>query len=456
MNNPMMKSFHQILFWSLFISLLLSGCAVNRTKSPTDLTTLNQDPRAYLNPDNADRPVITEAQQEALAAHYRVQFFKPWHSRAPLPETEYPFWAIDWLQEARPFDINLQPVSGLRKRQLIELADRPRYPSMSRPAITIRKSILRALPTYSPMFSDPQRAGQGFPFDMLQHSSIAFNTPVLISHSSTDGAWYFAETTAVSGWIPAKDIAWVDTAQISQVEELPMISVIHDHSLLHDNKQGHYLARVDTGALLPLQTMADNGFSALVATGDKNQQAVLIGTQLSITDATHFPLTATRRNMAELAAPLMGQPYDWGGRYGFRDCSATTRDLLAPFGIWLPRNSSRQAEIGSVTDLQALSVADREQRILDEGITFFSLLTMPGHIMLYIGEQQGQALVLHTTWGLATKTLFSQEQRWIIGATVITGLQPGQEQREPFTRIKNLRSSVEKLTFPAGDKNSEK
>ncbi len=443
----MSRRYRQLLFWVLSFSLLLSGCAVNTAFKPADLANLPQDPRAYLNPASADVPVLSEAQQSDLAQNYRELYFKPWHSQAPLAETEHPFWAIDWLQTARPFDINLKPVSALRKQQLIEQADQRHYPSMSRPAITVNKSSLRALPTLSPLFNDPQAASEGFPFDMLQHSSIAINTPILVSHRSLKGDWYFAETVAFSGWIPTEDIAWVDAELIARIEELPLISVVHDRCSLYD-AQTRYLGIVDTGTQLPLLTSTENVYSLALAVAGQERHAVLVEAVLGKADAVRFPLQATQRHMAELAAPLLGAPYDWGGRYGYRDCSAMTRDLMAPFGIWLPRNSSQQAKIGRITELQEFSPVEREKLILAEGQPFFSLLTMPGHIMLYIGERQGQAIVLHTAWGLAAKVLFGETQRWLIGATVITTLQPGQEQRKPFLKIKNLRAVTEKMVFP--------
>ena len=38
----------------------------------------------------------------------------------------------------------------------------------------------------------------------------------------------------------------------------------------------------------------------------------------------------------------MGVKYGWGGIDGGRDCSSTIKDLLTPFGIWLPRDSKDQ------------------------------------------------------------------------------------------------------------------
>ena len=46
------------------------------------------------------------------------------------------------------------------------------------------------------------------------------------------------------------------------------------------------------------------------------------------------PLPFTAKNVALLAKEFYGEPYGWGGSYECRDCSATTRDFLGPFGIF--------------------------------------------------------------------------------------------------------------------------
>ena len=145
---------------------------------------------------------------------------------------------------------------------------------------------------------------------------------------------------------------------------------------------------------------------------------------------------------------MLDQPYDWGERFAYRDCSATMRDLFAPFGIRLPRNSSRQAEVGSIIPLADLPPQQREQRILAAGIPFFTLINRPGHIMLYLGEDKGRAIILHTMWGLPTRSIWGHEGRWIVGRTVITTLQPGQERQGPLLSIGDLRSRIRQMNFP--------
>lgn len=106
--------------------------------------------------------------------------------------------------------------------------------------------------------------------------------------------------------------------------------------------------------------------------------------------AGEAPLPFSRRNVLTQAFSQLDQPYGWGGRGGHRDCSRYLKDLFAQFGVLLPRSSGAQAKLGrrseDVSELgeQAKRAAIRAAN--EEGIV---LLYMPGHIMLYLGEDGG-------------------------------------------------------------------
>ena len=143
------------------------------------------------------------------------------------------------------------------------------------------------------------------------------------------------------------------------------------------------------------------------------------------------PLRFNSANAARIANEMIGEPYGWGGLYGRRDCSSMTRDFFAVFGIWLPRHSEDQVrEAGSFIDLSGLSPDQKEKTIIEKGIPYLSLLWRKGHVMLYIGQKDGQALIFHNIWGIRTKDLQGREGRKIIGQAVITTLKPGQELRD--------------------------
>ena len=435
-----------VLYLLCGLLLILTDCAPNlHNLEPEDLTRYSQDPRSYLSENSADTILLSQAEQQSAVNYYRRQFFRPWHSHGPLLETEHPFWAVDWIGERRVFDLNLRPLVAGRRDGLIGQADQEHYPSMAHYAISVVNTSLRALPTVAPLFNDPHQAGEGFPFDILQHSAIPLNTPLLITHRSRDGEWLFAEAPAYYGWLPAHTVAWVDETLIARFEALPLLTCVTDKSPLIAANGSQVSCPL--GTLLPILKASSNEYTVLRVVADVLGQGRAQTETIVNHAAAQFPLQPTPRNMARLAQTVMGQPYDWGGRYGWRDCSATVRDLFSPFGIWLPRNSSQQATVGRQVDLRQ-QPENIEELIRAQGLPFFSLINLRGHVMLYLGNHGGQPLALHTIWGLATHPFGGDEGRWVIGRTVITSLHPGQEQAGLLLSIRDLASRVKSLSFP--------
>ncbi|PLX81416.1 MAG: glycoside hydrolase, partial [Desulfuromonas sp.] len=362
-------------FLLLATVLLAAACAprpVGRTIA--DLQQLPQDPTVYLNPATADRSLLPTDEQQQRTDHFLQQFFAPWQASAPLETTRKPFWAVDWLRSAAVYGMNLQQVAESFSEELIARADLEGYPSLDRKAISLRRCNLRALPTRQPLFNDPARPGEGFPFDGLQHSALPANTPLHVTHRSADGAWVFVETTQVYGWLPVTELAWVDTDFMKRFATGHYRVVIFDRVPVVD-VDGTFRFQVNIGNLLPAVS-AENP-EVLIAIADAQRQAQLVTAQLPVGQSAAFPLVPTQRQIAALAAPMLGQPYDWGGQLGHRDCSATLQDLFASFGIWLPRNSSKQALQGRVIPLLDLAPAQREQRLLADGVPFQTLVAMP-------------------------------------------------------------------------------
>jgi hypothetical protein len=124
---------------------------------------------------------------------------------------------------------------------------------------------------------------------------------------------------------------------------------------------------------------------------------------------------------------MAGEPYGWGGLGGKRDCSALTRDLFAPFGLWLPRNSSEQAFAGRFISFKDLSPAAKEALIVHTGAPWRTLLWTPGHIMLYIGIHQGKPLIFHNFWSIRTRDADGKKGRVVVGRASVTTLHPGGE-----------------------------
>jgi len=183
------------------------------------------------------------------------------------------------------------------------------------------------------------------------------------------------------------------------------------------------------------------------AVPDSVRNAVLRQAMLPLDKAAVKPLPLTRRNIANAANRLLGEPYGWGGMYQNRDCSGMIKDLFAPFGIWLPRHSADQAKSGMASlDIAGLSDEEKEAVILEKGVPYLTLLWPKGHIMLYIGRQGSHPVVFSNMWGIRTRSLFRKEGRRIVGKAVITTLKPGRELRNADGDATHL-SRIEKMTI---------
>jgi len=299
------------------------------------------------------------------------------------------------------------------------------YPNQHQYAITVRHTDLRGLPTQHAHYEDWHKAGQGYPFDTLQNTSLAAGTPIYLTHLSNDGTWGLAITPAAFGWLPMNDIAFVNDEFRSQWQSKPLVTLTQDNVAIKDARNVYHF-KASIGSLFPLQQTNQDTFEVAIPVPDKDQQAIIKTVTLSKTQAATFPLPATLDNLATLTNQLMQQPYGWGGLFGYRDCSEMTRDFYSAFGIWLPRQSTSQLKSLNAVDLKKLSRRKRIQYINQTAMPFLTLLGRPGHVMIYIGQtKSGVPIVFHNKWGLHTHYPLVGEGRAVLGKTVISSLMLG-------------------------------
>jgi hypothetical protein len=255
---------------------------------------------------------------------------------------------------------------------------------------------------------------------------LPVGTPLYICHVSQDARWLLVESPATAGWLPARDVARVDEGFQEAWQAAPLAALVRDNVELGR-------ARGDIGTLLPLAGAAPSGLghslSVYLPAPGPEGQAVMTPRLLEPDAAARIPLRLTPRQVAVVGNRMMGQAYGWGGLDGKRDCSALTRDLLAPFGLYLPRNSASQARLGRGVPLSNLPGAEKERRIVAEGVPFRTLLWLPGHIGLYIGQYEGRAMMFHNMWGLRIRDDDGGcTGRAVVGKAVVTSLRAGVER----------------------------
>lgn len=302
---------------------------------------------------------------------------------------------------------------------------KPSVYQASQRAISLRRSDVRTLPTDSPVFENPRTAGQGYPFDLLQNSSLVPATPVYIIGQSNDQQWNLILAPEVLGWVKARDLAKVNEDFVSAWRESAdeSLGAIVDHDAVVMNVQHQVVFSAQLGTILPILGRTEDYYQVAIPVSDIQGQAVMEMGYVTRASMRSMPWAATPEHFAVLMHHMVGRPYGWGGLYGNNDCSSELRQMMLTFGIFLPRNSKDQSQTGEVSDQSDLSVKERLAYLKQYGKPFRSIVYIGGHVMLYIGqrEDEGQSVSMtyQNIWGLRPE---DGSRRSIIGQSVFLPL----------------------------------
>ena len=428
---------------ALSLLLLLAACAARTDRPVRDLEALPQEAGAYHGLD-PDAPLLAPDAQRAACERFLAAHFDPWNRTAPRHPARDAFWGLERYAGEPLHGQNTLPRDPQWMERMRAASNVDAYPALSRRAIAVADAAMRVLPTDEPAFYAFDRPGEGYPFDYMQNSLVLAGTPLYATHLSADGDWVLAESRFAFGWVRARDLAWVDDDFARAFRTGKYVAISRDHAPI-STEDGQFLFMGEVGTILPV--LADGALAAPAR--DADGRAVLGRASAPAGAAEPMPLAATPANFARVADAMLGRPYGWGGLLGDRDCSALTMDLMAPFGIYLPRNSSQQEKAGTRIPLDGLTREEKKQVILDRAVPFLTLVRKPGHIMLYVGSRDGQPVVLHALWGLKTGTKGSYGRK-IVGRAVITTLEPGIERGDLARPSGILLETVTALTTLPG------
>jgi len=313
--------------------------------------------------------------------------------------------------------------------------------------IAVRETLVRILPTADPAYDDPRKAGQGYPFDNLQMSSVRPGTPVYVLAVSRDKRWKYVLSPTVTGWVYSEDIAEVDHQFITEWLRLVgnnLGAFIKEPVSVHEGEKYYFTAR--PGTILPFKNKQPGFFDVAVPVPKSDGHAKILQISVKNVVFSPMPLRMTPANMAVLMRSMSGRPYGWGNYNFYNDCSAEMRSLMMPFGIFLPRNSAAQILATTrIVDLSEENTNARLRYLTDHGRPFTTLVYIPGHIMLYIGntEINGQTVPMtyQNIWGLRP---VNSDSRSIIGGAVFLPLLAS------YPENPNLVSLADKVQFKLG------
>lgn len=423
----------------IIVLLLLSACSLTHQAQKeyiSDLREIPQDPFVFT--QRINKGFIGDG----LA--YKAAYFSPWNITAFDIPQEKAMWAYNVFTPQKSYGENLQPIDQGFFDAILMNSNFKDYATVNKRAVTLRHLNLRAFPTKRPLLRDPNKAGEGFPFDYLQNSTIEANKPLFVSHYSKDKAWVFVKSSFAYGWVRTSDIVFIDKKDSDTWQQMGQIFLLTDNDPIY-SQNGNYLFRTHIGMILPLIQENNKSYTVMTISKFKENEPYFRESNISKNISHNGILPFNSANIDAIINELLKVNYGWGGMYSQRDCSSTMRDFFAPFGIWLPRNSYQQSQVGKVISLKDLSDEEKIASIKKYAVPFETLLYRKGHIVLYAGTYHDKIVIFQNLWGVKTKS-DGKEGRYIIGRTIFSTLEVG-ENLEDFDEEGSLLHGLESMNI---------
>lgn len=401
-----------------------------------DLERFDQSILPYVEQNGIDRDDFFEVQKGFEKAYY-----SPWTYSSPPASVQEASWPLRAFRGG--YGSNLRPLPPSWFKEIEAQANFAAFGSLNRKGIAVKWLDLRALPTEKPLYRNPSQPGEGYPFDMLQNSSVNYHEPLYISHTSIDGAWTYVFTNSASGWVKSEGVVAIEDAAAETMRKQEKLFVMEDNVPLYDS-MNRFVAYSRIGMVLPLEKEQQNEYYAMVYDTDGSFKSLSIPKPAARIGISKI----NKSDLARLGEQMLKNTYGWGGMFGERDCSSMIRDMYTPFGIWLPRNSASQARKGEVISFEGLSNDEKLSLIKEKGVPFETIVYLKGHVLLYVGTYQDNVLMMHNVWGIRTIDKTGNKGRHIVGKAVISTLDLGSEMEEfdPENRLLSRACSMNIFT----------
>lgn len=289
------------------------------------------------------------------------------------------------LKNEIKYNNNLKYFTGLEKNlNLKKIKD-----SFLNYGVVIGTTNLRSLPTNTPYFSDPDDTH----FDLLQETDLQIGQAVRIRHYTKDKKWAFVICDSYYGWMETKYLATTnknDFINHLSVQDKEYIVVINKQVNIEDNI-------VNMGTKFELVQEKEREY--IINFPIKNNKNELLFKQIIITKSDDFSkgfLTYNIKNIVEQTFKYLNHNYGWGNLKNGVDCSGFILNVYKTFGLNLPRNSSKQVNIGDNSILFNKNFSNDVKLKLLNRLEPGAIIYMKGHIMVYLGNYNNNYYIIHS------------------------------------------------------------
>lgn len=334
---------------------------------------------------------------------------------------------------------------AINKKDIKNIYDNIKIPKSkiikARYAISVNYTNVRLLPSDTNFLYNKTT----YDIDRAQVASLDLGTPVIALLSTKDKKWTYIITYASEGWVKTKDLAFTTKETFTNwINEQNFVVVTDSKADIYaDKKMTRYYDYIRMSTKLPFLGNINKDIVCVKiprATNKGNlifEKAYMYGK-----DINKGYLKYTQRNVLQQAFEHINSPYSWGGYDGEQDCSTFIRQIFGCFGLILPRNSLAQIKSGNKQiDLKKSSDSEKSKEIIANTTPAISLLYLPGHIMLYIGNENNDTpYIIHAIWGTEHAVNEREKAVGFINKVIVSSLHIGEDTSKDslLQRIKKV------------------
>ena len=274
-------------------------------------------------------------------------------------------------------------------------------------ALVVNRSDMRAYPTDDRYYKTPDKQN----LDRFQENGLFPGDALAVLHASMDGEWSFVQSYNYAAWVRTENIAIGDRQAIQKYKNPEHFLIITGAKIRTSfNPEVPALSelQLDMGIRIPLadRDIGNNNLygqnpytSHVVSLPVRNMEGKLEFKKALIArnkDVHKGYIPYTRENITRQAFKFLGERYGWGHSYNARDCTGFVMEIYKTFGIHMPRNTGQQGSgsFGQNTRFTPDSTEDEKLQAL-RNMDIGDLIYVPGHVLMYIGDVDGQPYVIH-------------------------------------------------------------
>ena len=269
---------------------------------------------------------------------------------------------------------------------------------------TVKRSTLRLFPTEDKVYKG--KTDKYFDYNLF--SECMPYTPCLILHESSDGNFYYVVFDSYAAWVSKEVVALCSGRDDWQARQNPpqFLTVTAREIRLGNDPHSSALSNLvlPMGTQMELVQASDapssihqrttyGNYVVKVPTRDSSgniaDEYVLIPFS---DDVTVGVLEYTSGNLLRQTFKLLGDRYGWGGDLQANDCTGIIREVYKCFGILMPRTG--QTAVTGVYKYDLSGKTDSEKIEVLKQMYPGSILSLPGHMMIYIGTVNNRPYVI--------------------------------------------------------------